>query len=142
MTEVRFHYGVAAPLDYARRLLVKAYQRGARAAVVAEPAALERLDESLWTADALDFVPHLRLAAGKAPAPRCIDTPIWLVERPEDAPPRDVLVNLAAAVPPGFASFERLFEIVGTGEGERDAGRRRLRHYRERGYDVVLHEAR
>ena len=73
---------------------------------------------------------------------RLAPTPIWLVERPEQAPSHEVLVNLGPAIAPGFESFERLFEIVGTDEDARAAGRERLRHYRSRGYEIQLHEVR
>ncbi|MBA3597621.1 MAG: DNA polymerase III subunit chi [Methylibium sp.] len=140
MTEINFHHGVADPLAYACRLLLKAQQRGARVAVVAEADALERLDVQLWTFDATSFVPHLRV---REPAQAALaDTPISLVERTGDALHHEVLVNLGPQIAPGFESFERLFEIVGSADEARAAGRERLRHYKSRGYEIVLHEVR
>ena len=49
MTDIAFHTGIANPLDYACRLLRKAYRSGARVAVHGEPALLDRLDQALWT---------------------------------------------------------------------------------------------
>jgi DNA polymerase-3 subunit chi len=141
MTEINFHHGVHDPLAYACRLLLKAQQRGARVAVTGEEHMLERLDKELWTFDPTSFVPHRRLRGtpdGAAPA----DTPVLLVERAADAPHHEVLVNLGTQVAPGFESFERLFEIVGSADEARAAGRARLRHYRSRGYEIVLHEVR
>ena len=47
MTDVAFHTGIADPLDYACRLLRKAYRSGARVAVHGAPATLDRLDQAL-----------------------------------------------------------------------------------------------
>lgn len=143
MTEINFHHGVADPLAYACRLLHKAQQRGARVAVTADAQSLDRLDVQLWTFEPTAFVPHRRLRQGDgAEVPGAADTPIWLVERPADAPHHEVLVNLGQQVAPGFESYERLFEIVGHDDGARTAGRARLRHYRSRGYAIVMHEVR
>jgi DNA polymerase-3 subunit chi len=140
MTEVNFHHGADDPLAYACRLLLKAHRRGARVSVTGAAPALQALDAALWSFDALSFVPHLRLRAGERPAERLADTPIWLVEQPGDAPMHEVLVNLGPALPVGFESYARVFEIVGRSDDERQAGRERLRHYRSRGYEIALHE--
>ena len=142
MTEVNFHHGAEDPVAYACRLLHKAWQRGARVAVTAPAATLARLDELLWSFEPLSFVPHARLRGGEAPPPRLAPTPIWLLERAEQAPAHEVLVNLGPDVAGGFESFERLFEIVGSDAPSREAGRERLRHYRSRGYEIKLHEVR
>lgn len=142
MTEINFHHGAAEPLAYACRLLLKARQRGAQVAVTAPPELLSRLDALLWTFEPLSFVPHARLRAGETPPPRLAPTPIWLLEQAGDAPHHEVLVNLGPEVAGGFESFERVFEIVGAADEARAAGRQRLRHYKSRGYEIVLHEVR
>jgi hypothetical protein len=40
-------------------------------------------------------------------------------------------------VPPGFARFASLIEVVGQGDEERVAGRQRARFYKDRGYDIT-----
>lgn len=140
MTEVAFHFNVGDPLGYACRLLRKALRAGAQVAVVAPPDRLRELDAALWSFDALEFLPHVRLAAGTQPAARLAATPLWLVERAADAPPVPVLVNLGDEVAPGFESFERLIEIVGSDDAERQAGRQRWKHYTDRGYAIERHE--
>ena len=146
MTEVSFHTGVSDVLGYACRLLRKAARKGARVAVCGEAALLQQLDRALWTFDPLDFTPHVRLGPGAAAAPRLAATPIWLIEREADtplaaSPVHEVLVNLGPDPVPGFESFERVLEIVGQAPPEADAGRRRWRHYAERGYRIDHHRA-
>ena len=139
MTEINFHHGCADPLLYACRLLARARQRGARVAVAGAGDRLGRLDQALWTFEPLAFLPHARLPAGQAVPARLAPTPIWLLDDPADAPHHEVMVNLGPEVPSGFESFERLFEVVGDSGDEREAGRRRWRHYESRGYPIVPH---
>ena len=142
MTEVTFHSGVGDRFDYACRLLRKVQRSGARIAVVGASVDLAELDRALWSFDALSFVPHVRLAAGAQPAPeQGAATPIWLLERAADVPAGvPLLLNLGPEVAPGFESFERLIEVAGAGDEERQAGRRRWKHYAERGYTLVHHD--
>jgi len=51
-----------------------------------------------------------------------------------------VLLNMAAECPPFFERYERLLEVVGTSDDERDRGRRRYRFYKERGYAIGNHD--
>jgi DNA polymerase-3 subunit chi len=141
MTEVMFHLNVPERLGYACRLLRKAYLRGARVVVSAPGATLARLDVLLWTFVAAEFVPHLRLAPGAVVAPHLKDTPIWLVERVDQAPHHEVLLNLGDELVPGFESFDRVIELVPDDEAPKQAARKRWKHYADRGYALQRHEA-
>ena len=142
MTEVNFHHGAADLLGYACRLLQKAHERGARVAVTGAPRLLGQLDLVLWTFEPLAFVPHARLLAGEAPVARLAATPIWLLDQALDAPHHEVLVNLGPELAAGFESFERLFEIVGRDEADKQAGRQRWRQLESRGYAIRPHAVR
>jgi DNA polymerase-3 subunit chi len=141
VTEVMFHLNVADRLGYACRLLRKAHVRGSRVAVSAPPATLARLDLLLWTFEAADFVPHLRIVGDEAVAPLLKDTPIWLVETVESVPHREVLLNLSDDLVPGFESFERVIEIVPEDDAPKQAARGRWKHYADRGYVLNRHQA-
>jgi DNA polymerase-3 subunit chi len=52
-----------------------------------------------------------------------------------------VLVYLGDEPAEGFESYARLIEIVSTDEAEREAARRRWKHYAARGYAIQKHEA-
>jgi DNA polymerase III subunit chi len=140
MTEVSFHFNVPDRLNYACRLLRKATRQGAHVVVTAPAETLATLDRALWTFEPLEFVPHLRVMPGAAPAARLHETPVWLVEQTADAARRDVLLNLGLEPPAGFESFARVIEIVATDEQERSAGRQRWKHYAGRGYEIQRHE--
>jgi DNA polymerase-3 subunit chi len=135
MTEVQFHFNVPDRLLYACRLLRKALRSGAKGvAVTAAPQTLATLDRTLWTFDPQEFIPHLLLRRGDAVAPRLARTPIWLVEEVDRGTHHPVLVHLGEEPAVGFESFARLIEIVSTDPDEREAARRRWKHYAGRGY--------
>ena len=140
MTEVSFHFNVPDRLSYACRLLRKATRKGATVVVAAPAATLTALDRALWAFDPLDFVPHVRLRPGEAVQRRLSVTPLWLVEDAADASHHDVLVNLGEEPANGFESFNRLIEIVSTGDQDRAAARQRWKHYAQRGYQIERYE--
>ncbi len=55
-------------------------------------------------------------------------------------PHQQVLVNVGQAVPEGFERFERLIEVVSGDPQDRQVGRRRWKHYEDRGYAIVPHD--
>ncbi len=138
MTEVTFHVRVADPLAHACRLVRKAWASGAQVVVTAEPDVLRELDTSLWTFAERDFIPHC--VAGAAPAHVQARSPVVLAADPLSGPHRQVLVNLAPRVPEGFERFERLVEVVGAEPEAHGEGRRRWKHYKDRGYALVHHD--
>jgi DNA polymerase-3 subunit chi len=142
MMQVSFHTRVPDKLEYACRLLRKAFRAGSRVVVTAPEGALVNLNKRLWTFDPIDFVPHvLQVPGGPVPAPRVASaTPVWLVAPGEEPPHHDVLVNLGPAVSPGFESFKRVIELISTEPEDVQAGRRRWKHYVDRGYALTHHE--
>ena len=140
MTEITFHFNVGDRQTYACRLLRKATRRGARVTVTGPRDLLAQLDRQLWAFDPVEFIPHVQLKPCETPGPRAEATPIWLVEDPSRIDRHDVLVNLGAAPPSGFESFEKLIEIVSTAEDDRAAARTRWKHYASRGYPITRHE--
>ena len=137
MTDVAFHTGIDNPLDYACRLLRKAYRSGARVAVHGEPAVLDRLDQALWTFEALEFVPHVVLPRDGADAGRLALSPIVLVKG-EAAAPAECRIGVSLGGHPVAAveAFDRLIAIVGLDPEHREAGRQRWREYERAGHAV------
>jgi DNA polymerase-3 subunit chi len=140
VTEISFHFNVSDRTAYACRLLRKALRHGSRVAVTAPDGVLAALDRDLWAFDPVEFIPHLRLGDGEPVPERLRPTRVWLVGQPVNAPHHEVLVNLGPESPAGFESYARLIEIVSTDADDRAAGRRRWKHYADRGYPIVRHE--
>jgi DNA polymerase-3 subunit chi len=141
VTQILFHVQVADRLGYACRLLRKAVRQGARVAVTAPEPTLMRFDKMLWSFDPTEFVPHVLLRGGDVLASRLQATPIVLVTESARAAQCSVLVNVGDDAAEGFEDFERLIEIVSTRDDEREAGRRRWRHYLAQGHAPRKHEA-
>ena len=138
MTSVAFHFNAPAKLAYACRLLRKAASSGSTVAVLGDEVTLAKLDEQLWSFSALDFVPHGRI--GSLSEQQLSLTPIWLCTNAAEGQSRQVLVNLTAAVPAGFEIFERVIEVVGQDEADRQSARLRWKHYSDQLIAIVRHD--
>jgi DNA polymerase-3 subunit chi len=136
---IEFHTGVEAPLHFACRLLRKAWNQGVALAVTAPAAALQALDRELWTFEAQEFVPHMRVRPDHPPDAALRRTPIWLCEHGVPTPGPAVLVNLGAEAPEVPERFERIIEIVAADAEERQRGRARWRGYESRGWSPQHH---
>ena len=89
------------------------------------------LDRHLWTHPPTGFVPHVEVNS-----PLVDETPVVIAGKLDSVTQDERLINLSPEVPPGFSRFASLIEIVGVGDEERLAGRKRARFYKDRGYDV------
>lgn len=135
MTRVDFHFNAPDKLQYASRLVRKAYRAGQRVVVFAEAGAVAELDRTLWTFSPTDFIPHVRASDPLAP-----QTPVILCSEACETPHADVLVNLSRETPAFFSRFERLVEVVTADEDDRGSARARWRFYRDRGYPLQSHD--
>lgn len=140
MTEVAFHFNAPDKQAYACRLLRKAFLKGARLVVLADPADAAPLDTALWTFSAGDFIPHAR--DGDAPQVHAHSPIRILSELPAvlDGTSESVLVNLRRTVPVGFQRFARVIEVVTQAEEDRLQARERWRHYRLEGIEPLRHD--
>ncbi len=138
MTTVEFKTNIKDKVYYACHWLRNAIGQSpdTHFVVVTEDARqLSILDKALWMFSELDFLPHALLGSPLAARSRIV-----LTDNPDaEMPVSQVLVNLSKAVPGQFARFERLIELVAADESEKEAGRTRYVHYRDRGY-TLLHE--
>ena len=137
MTEVAFHFNAPDKVAYACRLLRKAVGSGAKVVVTAGSDALHRLDVALWTFAPLEFVPHCQTSANAAVLAA---SSVVLTSTVSAAPHQQVLVNLGDQVPDGFERFERLIEVVGLQDADRQQARSRWKHYADRGYAITRHD--
>ena len=92
------------------------------------------LDDLLWTFRDISFLPHCVIEGDDS---RSEPITIGWQER---APGGDVLINLAAEVPPFAESFAHILEPVPGDPELKQEARARFRHYRDRGLDPVSHE--
>jgi len=136
VTSIDFYFNADDRLQVACRLAAKAASLNARMLIYApEGDTASRIDKLLWTWQATGFVPHC--AAHEAIA---AETPILIAAGEETPEGVGVLINLSAECPPHFERFERVCELVGRHDEEREAGRARYRYYRDRGYKITDHD--
>ncbi|HEX6734902.1 MAG TPA: DNA polymerase III subunit chi [Azonexus sp.] len=132
MTQVFFYHGASDRLAAACALLGGAWAKR-KAMLVYAPDALvaDGLDRLLWTQAQLSFIPHCR-----ADSPLAAETPILIADRLDTVPQQERLMNLSRTMPPGYARFQSLIEVVGRDEDDRLAARERVHQYKEQGCDV------
>ena len=129
----------AARLRLACRIIEKAYRAGQNVLVWHTDAVeLATLDELLWTfGDDRSFIPHELVSAGIA-----AEAPVLLTTGAAPESAIDVLVNLAASVPPLAERAARVVEVIDGDRERRETGRARFRAYRELGCEPVSHAIR
>ena len=137
MTEVAFHFNAPEPVAYVCRLLRKAVASGAKLVVIGSPPVLEQLDRALWTFSPTDFVPHCFLDSESYVVAA---SPVILSVTTLALPHQQVLINLGQAVPDGFERFERVIEVVGLKDDERQSARSRWKQYADQGYAITRHD--
>ncbi|MDR3323811.1 MAG: DNA polymerase III subunit chi, partial [Zoogloeaceae bacterium] len=121
MSTVFVYHNLHDRLGAACGLIHKAWAQGKDFAVYApDPERAQLLDRLLWTQPALGFLPHCR-----ADSPLAAETPVLIATRAEDLnalPPNHSgqrLLNLDDDVPPGFARYASIIEVVGANDAER-----------------------
>lgn len=136
MTEIRFFFNAPDTLSATCRIVASACRQGRSVTVYAPGEGLARqLDTLLWTFQPLSFVPHVG-----AEHPLASETPVVLTDDPARSPHRDVLVNLDAGCPPGFADFSQVIEVVSTEEGDRARARQRWAAYKAQGFTLETND--
>ncbi len=136
MTQIDFYSHADNKLQVACSLSAQALERALRVMIyTADADATDKLDKLMWCYPAIGFIPHCRAADRLAE-----ETPVIIDHLAEPLLHDQVLLNLHPDYPPFFSRFQRLIEIVGTDEKDRQAGRERFRFYRDRGYEVSHHD--
>ncbi|MDO9598885.1 MAG: DNA polymerase III subunit chi [Azoarcus sp.] len=139
MTRVQFYHNTPDRLALTCELVASAQAGGRRVAVRVPDAALaRRLDQQLWTATPLAFVPHVM-----ADSPLAAETPVIIGTADSNPawPHADLLFNLAEDVPPGFEQFRSVVEIVGQNEAEKAPARARWMHYKKNEHPLKAFDA-
>lgn len=136
MTKVDFYILNSGSTEHtACKLVEKAYNLGHRVYVHTESdAKAKQIDDMLWTYRAGSFIPHQRYQPGHEK-----DSPVQVGHQESPETDCDVLINLASEVPLFFSRFERVAELIGNNEENKQQGRQRYRFYKDRGYTLDTH---
>src|SRR5262245_26803929 len=136
MTRIDFYSNADSKLQAACQLVAKAVREQSQVVVYAPDQDTARsFDRLLWTYQAIGFVPHCL-----ASDPLSAETPVVIAHEGAEHAHYRLLLNLHSESPPSFSRFERLIEVVGTDEDDRQQARTRFRFYRDRGYEIQHHD--
>ncbi len=136
MTRIDFYSNAESKLQVACQLVAKAVRERLPVVVYAPDQSMARsFDKMLWTYQAIGFVPHC-LASDALSA----ETPVVIAFDDSEAPHHRLIVNLHEKSPPAFSRYERLVEVVGVDDDDRQRARSRFRFYRDRGYEIHHHD--
>ena len=132
MTKIFFYHNATDRITAAAALIGKAYQQRKALLVFAPDAeTASTLDRHLWMHPATGFVPHVR-----SESPLAAETPILITDNLESLPQSERLFNLSSEIPSAFSRFTSVIEVVSKQEDERQAGRERVKFYKDRGYEI------
>lgn len=135
MTRIDFYHDAEDRLAVACRLAAKAFQAKHRVLIyVPDAARAQAIDQMLWSTPAIGFLPHCKTEDKLA-----AETPILITGDPQAQPHDEVLINLDEEWPPAFARFQRLLEVVGRADEDKQWARARFKFYKDRGYPIQAH---
>lgn len=133
MTRIFFYHNASDRIAATAALIGKAYQQQKDLLVFAPDAEVaDALDRHLWIHPATGFVPHVR-----STSPLAGETPVLIASDLDSPQQTERLFNLSAEVPPGFSRFTSVIEVVGQDADDRQAGRNRVKFYKDRGYEIT-----
>jgi DNA polymerase-3 subunit chi len=137
LTQIFFYHNAAERIAAAVALIGKACLQKKSLLVYAPDAEVAGLlDRHLWMHPPGGFIPHVR-----SDSPLAAETPVLIADTLDaddlqSFSHNERLFNLSAEIPPGFARFTSVIEVVGQQEAERLAARDRVKFYKDRGYEI------
>ena len=132
MTQIFFYHNAADRIAAAAALIGKALMQKKSLLVYAPDAEVAgQLDRQLWMAPPTGFLPHVRNTS-----PLAGETPAVITDELESLAHSERLFNLSDEIPGAFSRFTSVIEVVGRDENERQAGRERVKFYKDRGYAI------
>ena len=137
MTQIFFYHNAAERIAAAAALIGKACLQKKSLLVYAPDAEVAGLlDRHLWMHPPGGFIPHVR-----SDSPLAAETPVLIADTLDaddlqSFSHNERLFNLSAEIPPGFARFTSVIEVVGQQDAERLAARERVKFYKDRGYEI------
>lgn len=132
MTQIFFYHNAGDRLTAVVKLIGKAAsQKKALLVYAPDRDIAEALDRQLWTQHPTSFISHVR-----SDSPLAAETPVLIADNLDAPSQNERLFNLSTDIPPGFSRFTSLIEVVGQDEADRQAGRERVKFYKDRGYEI------
>jgi DNA polymerase-3 subunit chi len=132
MTRIDFYSNADPKLQVACQLVAKVVQQQLRVVVYApDENTASGFDKLLRTYQTVGFI-----SPCMAHQTRSSETPVVIAREEAEMAHYQVILNLHGTSPPSFSRFERLVELVGADDEDRQLARSRFRFYRDRGYEI------
>ena len=126
----------AARLAFASRIAEKAFQQRMQIYLQTENAAQkQQLDDLIWSFSPTSFLPHAVYEAGEK-----VTAPILIGECDPPNTWDQLLISLTEEVPATAARFNRVADLIGDDEQQKQVGRNRFRAYRDNGIEPNTHK--
>jgi DNA polymerase III subunit chi len=114
---------------FACRLAGKAYQQQQKAYIYCDNLEVaKRLDDLLWTFQAISFIPHSLVTE-----PDYQHLPIWIGYEELELPTYELLINLSTHMPTFLKDFKRVIEIVGCEDSDKALAREKYKAFQKMG---------
>ena len=117
------------------KLLEKSLSTGARVVVKCpKEERCTRLNETLWSYDALSFLPHGRKEDGNADI-----QPIYITSEDENLNGADILVLLSGADSESFDGFKRVMYMFEASDKQKQNARKKWKVLKDAGYELAYY---
>jgi len=122
---------------FACKLAEKAFRLGYKTYILTNSMQqAQQMDKLLWTFRANSFVPH-EIFQDSLPS---IANTVIIGSQQAPAPWQHTLINLSTEYPEDIMQSEQVFELLDNDENQKQAGRRRYRHYQTLGITPNTHK--
>ena len=126
------------------KLIAKTFKMGHRIVLLCtDDDTAQIMDDMLWGFKEQAFLPHVNLAKQEGEASQTDDDIVIISASSGQTTPdnhHDLLINLAAEIPPWFSRFERVSEIVVQTDAVLASARANYRHFTEKNYPLHRHD--
>ena len=125
-------------LLFACKIVQKVRDKNLKALVrTSDTANSEAMDRLLWTFRQKSFIPHAIITEGELPWK---DYPVQISHVHHCPSQANVLINLQEGADRQCLEYERVVELVGSDQTDKDSGRQRYRYYRDQGLEPLAHD--
>jgi len=129
--------GPKGKLQFACRIVQKIRDLNLKVLVRTEDMAnSQTMDRMLWTFRQNSFIPHAIIPQGEL---SWEDYPVQISHDLHCHDRANVLVNLKDSAGDQNLKYERVVELVGNDQRDKDSGRGRYRYYRDQGIEPLTH---
>ena len=121
---------------FACSIAAKAWSQGNRVHIhMSSEQQANQMDDLLWIFRDISFIPHAMFNGSES-----TETPVTIGYGSDYPQQSQVIINLDNEIPDFISGFDRIVEIVGGNEHNKQLARQRYREYRDGDYEIHDHK--